>query len=630
VRLGAPDVTLSVQCLATGEFLVSGSCEDVDDCPGHSCGPYGTCVDGVGGYSCNCTAGSQEVLAGDGEKVCGSGSGCGPGACGEHGFCAFHNSGAGNASCQCAEGYEIRDVPGLCMARRCPSLSPLAHSSLNVSMELAYPASLRVACVEGYSIDGTAMSASASFSITCGADGTLSPLSSCKVIACGLPPQLPFTSRNLTEDRVIHFGEAAEYQCMDGFSRDATPSGKRIVYATCGSDGGFLVLQRCRAIVCGAPLAVIRGRSDSAGLVAFPDNVTYSCDRGYAWQVNDVFDVKVEQLQQRCLASGLFEAVPRQLLGAGGHLECQPISCGEPPAVAEAAYIRGPRRYGDGVEYRCEDNHSSDGTMRGLRHWFVKCEESGRYSPLRASSCQRILHRLEGRVSDATNLQGLAGADVVLSANGRFNTTITDSQGSFTFSEVPPGDVKLEASKHGFVTGSKALQIDADMSGGPVDLALSPLLPPDGWRAVLTWGMEPLDLDAHLLFGTQRSCHMWYRNLRVACPTGVNATLDVDDVYSYGPETTTVLNVRDSCAGTDAESDSEVCRLVFLVHNYSRRPELWSTSLASVRVFNGEAEVAEYRIDRRDGIVEGLWWAVFAIDARAGVVLPCKSVHCSA
>lgn len=105
------------------------------------------------------------------------------------------------------------------------------------------------------------------------------------------------------------------------------------------------------------------------------------------------------------------------------------------------------------------------------------------------------------------------------------------------------------------------------------------------WRAVLTWGERPYDLDSHL----------WSPASTAACVAGnfsaaidehiyfahdVNLAntlnLDVDDVNSFGPETTTIL--------TQAQGD-----YYFSVHDYSRDAgDPITASQAIVKVYKGE------------------------------------------
>jgi hypothetical protein len=71
-------------------------------------------------------------------------------------------------------------------------------------------------------------------------------------------------------------------------------------------------------------------------------------------------------------------------------------------------------------------------------------------------------------------------------------------------------------------------------------------------RFVLEWDRKPSDLDAHLV---GPGFHVSYRNMRSAPG---DATLDRDARQGYGPETLTLLNIRNDATYT------------FSVENYSR------------------------------------------------------------
>ena len=51
-------------------------CRNVDDCRMHTCGPRGTCVDGVNSYSCDHDPGFQQTDI-DGDKLCENIADCG-------------------------------------------------------------------------------------------------------------------------------------------------------------------------------------------------------------------------------------------------------------------------------------------------------------------------------------------------------------------------------------------------------------------------------------------------------------------------------------------------------------------------------------------------------------------------
>ena len=60
-----PETTFETHCEATGHFPPVRHYRNVDDCRVHTCGPHGTCVDGVNSDSCYCDPGFQ----GDGRST---------------------------------------------------------------------------------------------------------------------------------------------------------------------------------------------------------------------------------------------------------------------------------------------------------------------------------------------------------------------------------------------------------------------------------------------------------------------------------------------------------------------------------------------------------------------------------
>merc|ERR1719329_1163645 len=161
------------------------------------------------------------------------------------------------------------------------------------------------------------------------------------------------------------------------------------------------------------------------------------------------------------------------------------------------------------------------------------------------------------------------------------------------------GDVVLHASVAGYIAGEKTLHVMENViSGESANVFLSPMLPLDSWRIVITWADRPRDLDSHLYFGSRRACHIAWNRKRVNCGNEISAVLDVDDTNGNGPETVTINDVN-KCKNA---GDSRNCKLVFKVHNYSRRPTI-ANSEAEIVVFNGDAEKARYTTSQ--GVMNG-------------------------
>jgi len=105
---GSP-MTYDVECLGNGGFSSPTPdmlCRNVNDCEGHTCGPFGVCVDEIGpapAYTCDCQFGYIIKQDGDGEKHCGNkddckGADCGVGVCKDL---------IGSYSCTCPGGYYV-------------------------------------------------------------------------------------------------------------------------------------------------------------------------------------------------------------------------------------------------------------------------------------------------------------------------------------------------------------------------------------------------------------------------------------------------------------------------------------------------------------------------------------------
>jgi parallel beta-helix repeat protein len=78
---------------------------------------------------------------------------------------------------------------------------------------------------------------------------------------------------------------------------------------------------------------------------------------------------------------------------------------------------------------------------------------------------------ISGKVTYTCNTTGIAGATVNLTQGGSvINSTVTDSNGEYTFSDVPFGAYEVTASKVCFWDNSTMVSVNGDMSG--VDLAL--------------------------------------------------------------------------------------------------------------------------------------------------------------
>ena len=101
----------NVQCKPKGMFGALGSCVPINDCVGHTCGPFGFCADQHMNYTCDCLEGYESHLISDDdgmqELVCGDINDCHGAQCGEGGTCEDQ---VGEYSCNCRAGFEQVEV----------------------------------------------------------------------------------------------------------------------------------------------------------------------------------------------------------------------------------------------------------------------------------------------------------------------------------------------------------------------------------------------------------------------------------------------------------------------------------------------------------------------------------------
>jgi len=122
---------------------------------------------------------------------------------------------------------------------------------------------------------------------------------------------------------------------------------------------------------------------------------------------------------------------------------------------------------------------------------------------------------------------------------------------------------------------------------------------PEETRIVLTWGKDPVDLDSHLVGpgGNGGLFHTYYSDKRYYYNDELMVDLDLDDVTSYGPETTTI---RHLLPGT----------YYFYVHHYSGESTI-KMSGAKIEVYQGSVSspTAQYVVEEGSG--NERYWMIF-------------------
>lgn len=267
---------------------------------------------------------------------------------------------------------------------------------------------------------------------------------------------------------------------------------------------------------------------------------------------------------------------------------------------------------------------------------------------------------VKGRITDASiqdnisdqTIAGLQGVTlkfregINVKQGAIVSTTTTTVGGNYSI-ELKPGNYTAEASLNQYVTSYFDVVSIGDTIKEKQNYTLSKPINQNQTRIVLTWGEEPLDLDSHLTGPTEDGkgkFHTCYYN-KVYCdkcdefniPEEINrleedgeeylnneyhqhenmgnvvANLDVDDVTSFGPETTTIY----------APKSQGVYR--FSVHDYtnieSTDSKELSNSSAKVEVYQGSTLIKTFYVPTNQ---IGDLWTVFEMEN--GVIKPINTI----
>lgn len=155
---------------------------------------------------------------------------------------------------------------------------------------------------------------------------------------------------------------------------------------------------------------------------------------------------------------------------------------------------------------------------------------------------------VKGTVINAVNGQGVQDATLTFrkGGNGEPFQVQADSEGHFII-KLASGEYSVECKAEGFIEETKSVSVPSSSSEWECELIMSPDVSSGEARLVLTWGSSPYDLDSHLI---GNGIHVWYDNKNAG-----SADLDLDDTNGYGPETTTIHDLKG--------------QYTFVVHNFS-------------------------------------------------------------
>lgn len=214
---------------------------------------------------------------------------------------------------------------------------------------------------------------------------------------------------------------------------------------------------------------------------------------------------------------------------------------------------------------------------------------------------------IQGTINDALSGSPVAGISLYLrlGLNNRTGnvvaSTTTDYYGDYSFSNIQAGNYTVEASASGYSTTYFSVICIGGQTTYNQNGTITPIINSDEIRIILTWGEYPNDLDSHLTGPTPDGYrfHTYYSYKTYYYENELYVQLDLDDVTSWGPETTTIYYPIDGLYR-------------YSVHDYSNRYSTYSKDLsnssAQVRVYKGGVLLQTFHVPTN---TEGTLWTVF-------------------
>lgn len=228
-----------------------------------------------------------------------------------------------------------------------------------------------------------------------------------------------------------------------------------------------------------------------------------------------------------------------------------------------------------------------------------------------ASSCATARVQVFNSVLGA-NGGALAGATVSVGTR----SATTDATGVASLTGLPEGLNSIAVTSGGYVSATQSANLSCAVPSNDIAVAVSPAAGSTGgltsgqFRAILTWGQNPSDLDSHLTGPNADTTrwHLYYSNKTA----GGICKLDVDDTSSYGPETVTC-----PASGTTTALRDGVYR--YSVHHYSGTGTIGSSG-ATVRLEFGNGTVYNYTPPASGFTGSSNVWTVFELTVSGGTI----------
>ncbi|XP_066469620.1 sushi, von Willebrand factor type A, EGF and pentraxin domain-containing protein 1 isoform X1 [Tiliqua scincoides] len=356
-----------------------------------------------------------------------------------------------NVSYSCDTGYSLQgasvlvcddsatwsNLPPDCEIVSC-GLPPIIKDATFSGSNFTFGNSITYMCKEGYTLIG-------SETVECLVNGKWNMShQQCVAVSCDEPPAVEHAS---PETRHRLFGDVAIYYCSDGYSLGGNDNPNSQLL--CNAQGKWVPpdgkgIPECVADFCERPLSVSYSILESSNKAKFAAGsaVSFKCMEGFVLNTS----AKIE-----CVRGGQWNPSPLTI-------KCIPVRCGEPPSIKNGYAIGTNYSFGAIIAYSCIKGYYIKGEKKRT------CEATGTWSGTMPTchpvSCGEPPRLANGFIEGTT--RRFFGSVVTYQCNPGYrltgNSTFFCQANRQWHSEAPPSCVLLSCGKpppiqHGFSKG---------------------------------------------------------------------------------------------------------------------------------------------------------------------------------
>jgi len=243
--------------------------------------------------------------------------------------------------------------------------------------------------------------------------------------------------------------------------------------------------------------------------------------------------------------------------------------------------------------------------MSGFYHVTCRVSDGVGASDGRSIAIRVVGGLLKGTVTNAVDGDGVSNVSVTIGES----TGTTDENGDYSiYSSFKSGEHDVIGVRESFCPYSGIFLVSEDYASDTYtyNFSISPIPEVGEIRMVLNWGAQPRDLDSHLKTPeiSGQSYHISYSN-RGSATSPPYATLDIDKVDGFGPETVTI---KQSFSGT----------YIYYIHHFgaSLGAGSFPSSGGTIQIYNSpDCDGETFQVPNQGN---GIFWYVCDIDGDSG------------